>query len=191
MVYDESQNNEELKWANFTFNKYFNHYVECRNDLIYSAVLQLLKSKNKFDESKGSFSTFAVKVCKNAMLAYLKKESVFSNNNENLSLDYEYEGCSFADLLEDVDSLNFEDKLNSEYNLNIIKQVFFECMTEMKVSKNNKFTKGILNNIILGYNDFQIAKKIGCSRELSRHVRKKFLPIFAEKLKFFDFLPCL
>lgn len=187
MVYDESQNNEELKWANFTFNIYFNHYVECRNDLIYSAALQLLKSKNKFDESKGSFSTFAVKVCKNAMLAYLKKESVFSNNNENLSLDYEYEGCSFADLLEDVDSLNFEDKLNSEYNLNIIKQVFFECMTEMKVSKNNKFTKGILNNIILGYNDFQIAKKIGCTRELSRHVRKKFLPIFAEKLKLFDF----
>lgn len=182
MVYDESQNNEDMKWACFVFKKHFKNCPFLREDLIQNAVLTLLKNKNKFDNTRGEYSTFAIKVCKNSMANYLRKNNHLTNNGENLSLDYEYENNTFADILP------YEVDFDKGLDFDFLITTFDECCAEIKVSKNNKFTKPILEFIRQGFCDIDISKKLGCTRELPRRIRKKIIPIYQDKLKEYGYI---
>lgn len=70
------------------YNKWFKRFKCYRDDIIMEAVSGILRAEGKYDESKGyAFSTFVYKCAKNSVVAFLMRESRFSEIVADVDLD--------------------------------------------------------------------------------------------------------
>lgn len=77
--YTDEMYEEDKKLAHFTYMKFFHKYSfnhKYYDDLMQVAVARLahVRLNNIYDSTKGEYSTFAIKVCKNAMFLFTRFE---------------------------------------------------------------------------------------------------------------------
>lgn len=77
--YTEEMYEEDRKLAHFTYMKFFHKYSfnhKYYDDLMQVAVARLahVRLNNIYNSTKGEYSTFAIKVCKNAMFSFTRFE---------------------------------------------------------------------------------------------------------------------
>lgn len=132
----------DLKISKRVFALYFSKYQNLREDLIQESLIALWRSRNRYDEKRGSYSNFAFNVAFNAMTTFLRKESKYMNH-ENLTSD-------LLDESFDIDSyLDLRIRIEKKLKLLTKKQAVIVKM---------------LGYIVAGYSSLEIAKKMNFTR---------------------------
>lgn len=190
MEYTIEDYNNDIKLSEYVFRKYFKKYIEDKEDLIQSSIIALWKKRNNFDISKGTLSSFKFGVSYYAMLEYFRSINkgykkgfdtyTFVSMNNTIPGT---EDLLLCDIIED-NSINLDKNLEFQNLIKVLK----ECSNQIKWSKNARYSKQIVEFINKGYCDIDISKKIGCTRELCRVVRKRYVLILRDKLKEYKYL---
>lgn len=178
MKYDLTMYNEDMAIFSWVFSKKFRNLTFYKDDLIQSSLFLLYRFREKFDETKATYFTYASKISYFAMLTFIKKEKKCTNNFDNLSIDFEYDDdCVFADILgEDID---FDSKLNYEFLLKVCNEI---------IDKNkSKTLKSISKLYISGKKPAQVARELHISRQCACSYIDKFKKLVQDKLKEYDF----
>ena len=69
------KNSEDyIKLATMVYNKHFSGFKRFKEDLIQEGICSLLQNEDKYDSSRGQWSSFAYKVIHNAMAFFLRSE---------------------------------------------------------------------------------------------------------------------
>ena len=154
--------NKNEKLVPFTYNKYFATHKNHKDDLLQEGFLSLINCIGKFDASRGQFSTFAIKVIKNAMSRWLYKLN--TKTSKNISLDLVPElGNNFLGQDEQYDRISFKTTVNKSIDLFNDKQ------------------KDIIKNWVNGLKSEEIANDNNCSNQYILQVIKKFKYVFRHK----------
>ncbi len=90
----------DLKISKCVFALFFSNYQYLREDLIQESLLALWRSRNRYDEKRGSYSNFAFNVAFNAMTSFVRKESKHINYEDlpNDLIDVSFDIESYLDL---------------------------------------------------------------------------------------------
>lgn len=142
----------DLKISKRVFALYFSNHQNFREDLIQESLIALWRSRNRYDEKRGSYSNFAVNVAFNAMVTFLRKESKYMNN-EDLT-------CEFLDEPFDIDSY-LDLRIWIEKRLRLL-------------TKKQAFIVKILGYVAAGYSSLEIAKKMNLSRSYVNKILHDF-----------------
>lgn len=178
MVYDLTMYNEDMAISRWVFSKKFRNLTFYKDDLIQCSIILLYRSREKFDETKGTYFTYASKISYFAMLSFISKEKKYTNNFDNLSIDFEYdEDCTFADTL--GEEIDFDSKFNYEYLLKVCNEIIDK--------HKSKTLKSISKLYIYGKKPAQVAKELNISRQCACIYIDKFKKLVQDKLKEYDF----
>ncbi len=79
---------ENMNLVYFTINKYFPRYSN-DEDMIQTGMVGLCTAAQYWNESKGSFSTYAIRIIRNQLC---NEHNYRNKHKKTLSLDYEYDG---------------------------------------------------------------------------------------------------
>ena len=139
---------ENVGLVYYVFNKYFHMYRNMEDDLLQEGLMGLWKACQTFDPLKGTeFSTYAVKVIKNAMGMYVRKET---RRPKEYSLDRLLEkgesGVTYLDLV----SYDEREDPRDVYAIEAL----------MKVAKENNCEEIVIMRL-KGMKQVDIAKKLG------------------------------
>lgn len=179
MEYNEEEFKNDLYLCKFIYFRHFLKYGYEREDLIQEGVIALWKTKNLYDNKKGSINTFKYIVAKNAMLMFICK--YYKNKDKNISLYSEF-----------CDNLTYDDILKGDVDVDISNQYLFdlhkiinECIE--RTIKNNLIKEMIKEYLFMGLSPKEISLKFNynysnCRRYLSRYKVK----IKKELLKNYD-----
>lgn len=190
--YSEEDYENDLAISQYVFRKKFRKHEEYKEDLVQSSLIALWKRRNDYNEEKGmTLASYKFMISEYAMLTFLSRQTAIKakdlEENHIVSI-YEpipgTDGETYVDILED-ENCNIE----LDFDVNFLRNVYHESVDTFKLSKNNVLFKKIANLILKGHYDLEIAKKLGCSRERCRQVRKKIARVFREKLienEYFD-----
>lgn len=178
MEYDLTMYNEDRAISCWVFNRKFKTFYYYKEDLVQSSVIALYHYRSRYDETKGSYSSYAVKICFYTMLRFIEREKRFTNNFENLSIDLENdEGSTLLDVL--GYDFDFDTKFNYEYLLKV-------CNDVINKHKSNTF-KNISKLYLAGKTPIQIAKVLNISKQCAWQYKEKFKNLVQQKLKEYDF----
>lgn len=170
--------NEDKAISLWVFFKKFRNLTFYKDDLIQCSLIALCRYRGKYDETKGTYFNYAKKISYFTMLNFIKKEKKYTNNFDNLSIDFEYdEDYTFADTL--VEEFDFYTKFNYKFLLNICKKVINE--------HKSKTFKKISKLYISAKKPAQVAKKLKISRQCVCVYVDKFKKLVQNKLKEYDF----
>lgn len=155
MKYEEKDYIEDLKISRYVFDRWFSNCHVLKDDLIQESIVALWRARPKFKNEIGSYSTFAVKVSNNAMKMFLKKENCFVH--EELP-------CDLVD-----NSLDIDSRLD----------LFFRISKRLdSLSKKQRIVVEMLDLLVAGYRQREIAKKMNLSRSYVCWCLRKFRETF-------------
>ena len=147
---------DNIKLVYFVVNKHYPTYIG-DEDIIQTGMIGLCKAAQNFDESKGTFSTFACKCIQNEIRIELRARS---KQIPTLSLDYEYKGG------DDSDSFNLTDMIIGDLDVGYID-------LDSVYAKLNGTGKEVLELLLSGESRLDIATKLGVNLvTVHRHIRK-------------------
>lgn len=86
IISDTEYVNLSLELAGKIYNKNYNGFSRCREDMIQHSLLQLWESRNKFDESKGNIKSFICAIIYNSYNVYIR-DNVYKDKDVLTSLD--------------------------------------------------------------------------------------------------------
>lgn len=159
---------EDLKIANFVFIKHFLRYQAMKDDLLQVAMVDLWKGRDCYDKSKGKYSTYACKICFNAMLIYIHKE--FNNCADVISVNIQLKTTSnnltLNECLEDT-AYRIEDVEDIIVIRQVLKRYF---KTLKKDSKEYKICKLVLK----GNTTKEICSILQCSHQYVDKIKNQF-----------------
>lgn len=146
---------EDYKLASYVINNEFKKLKADFEDLMQECLISLYLGRRYFNDNKGSYSTYAYKICKNACLGYVRARKTLQRD-ENISLQTII-GQEEKDLLENIlpSSDNIEDIDFIIDFENAVKKVF----KQIAIPKKERIYKLIL----LGNTSKEIAHKVDCS----------------------------
>lgn len=178
MNYDLTMYNEDIAISCFVYSKKFKNLTFLKDDLIQCSLIALYRYREKYDNTKGTYFTYANKISYFVMLSFIRKEKKCTNNFDNLSIDFEYnEDCTFLDIL--GEEFDFDTTFNYEYLLKVCNEV---------IDKNkSKLLKNISKLYIVGKKPAQVAKELNISRQCACVYIDKFKKLVQDKLKEYDF----
>ena len=173
MEYTEDMYLEDKKIACWVFSKKFLFLNRLKEDLIQLALVNLYCSRPNYDSSKGTYFTFAIKVCYQSMLKILYKEKKSTNNFNNSSLSFVVkDNATLEDFIGKND--NVDSNMNCEYILKTCKDI---------LNNNKSKTFKTINTLYLkGYNTSQIAKILNVTRQCTNIYVKKFRKLLKARL---------
>lgn len=160
---------ENQKIVYFTFNKYYSSFWRDKEDLLQEGFLGLWKCIDKFDASKGEFSTFATTAVKNAMALWLRKDKRGENkvvSIEDASFEDEDDKYSFLDLANELE----QDKYSGCEVRSVLAQTL-GCFNE-------PYRGLIINWVEQKETHREAAKKLHCSKQYISLIINKFREIF-------------
>ena len=178
MNYDLTMYNEDMAISCWVYSKKFKNLTFLKDDLIQCSLITLYRYREKYDNTKGTYFTYANKISYFAMLSFIRKEKKCTNNFDNLSIDFEHdEDCTFADTL--GEEFDFDTKFNYEYLLKVCNEVIDK--------HKSKTLKNISKLYIVGKKPAQVAKELNISRQCVCIYIDKFKKLVQDKLKEYDF----
>ena len=146
------------------FKPFINLYPHLVDDLKQEGSIGLMKAAEKFDETKGSFTTIATFNIKNAMLRFYQRYVKRHYNNKNITI-------ISADVnVTDDEKITLLDSIISEHSEKYYRVDSIMTRTEYSEIKDINL---ILNMTAQGYSQEEIAKVIGTSQvQVSRRIIK-------------------
>lgn len=164
--YSNENYNEDLKLANFVFNKHFCNYENIKDDLIQVALFALWKGRKYFDCYKATYSTWACKICKNEMSKFIYKELCHLDNyslNEKIGIDNndELETC-------------IKEKSFSFYDIDELIVISTAIKKYLKNIHNKKVIINIEQLLLKGFSVSEISNLIGCSHQYVSNIKALF-----------------
>ncbi len=86
MEYGLSMYNEDMAISRWVFSKKFRNSTFYKDDLLQCSLIALYRYRSKYDDTKGTYFTYASKISYFAMLSFISKEKKYTNNFDNLSI---------------------------------------------------------------------------------------------------------
>lgn len=123
-------------------------YIADRNtaeDILQESFIAIYKDLSKFDETRGTFITWATRITINQCLKKLRKKSVFSNMDSLMEIKYKWSVRSTA-----VERLNLED------------------LTKVISAMPNGYKTVFNMYVIDGFTHKEIARQLGISESTSK-----------------------
>lgn len=204
MEYTDEMYKEDLKLATWTYKRNFSaKYSAYKDDLIQVAINQLALNRDKFDESKGTYGAFAIKVCTRKMIRFLELERLKNNLGTNLSIDLEIsEDVTLAETIgEEVDfdkNLNLSDLkkqilkiLSKPRNRKKLEDLSVKCSFNHILKKREKYTlqswqKIAIDFFVNGKTEKQLQKELNVTRQMINDSINRARKILQEELKIND-----
>lgn len=204
MEYTDEMYKEDLKLATWTYKRNFSaKYSAYKDDLIQVAINQLALNRDKFDESKGTYGAFAIKVCTRKMISFLERERKKNNLGTDLSIDLEIsEDVTLAETIgEEVD---FDKNLNlSDLKKQILKILSKprnrKSVDDFSIKTNYIAVLKYRENFVLlpwqkisieyfvnGKNSKQLQKEFNCTRQMINASINRARKYLQEELKIND-----
>lgn len=163
MISDTEYVNLSLELAGKIYNKNYNGFSRCREDMIQHSLLQLWESRNKFDESKGNIKSFICAIIYNSYNVYLR-DNVYRDKDVLTSLDKNVNDEEETTLLEKIGKIDLKYK-DIEY-MELLKE-FDDVIAMRNLGKYNKINAEelhiIMNMLMDGYKQNEISKTLNVS----------------------------
>lgn len=175
---------EYQKIARYVYNKHFRKFARYKDDLISSAFLKMWENRHCLSKDIPK-SAYLFNTAKWGMLDFLHKilgDKCCPKINEFMCIpfdtpvDLDDEKFAISDIIgEDFD---FDNSLNLEF----LKNACYECKNKLKFNKNGKFGSQVIDLIIQGKPDAEIARIVGSTRERIRQIHNRFIKILRKYL---------
>lgn len=163
IISDTEYINLSLELTGKIYNKNYNGFSRCKNDMIQHSLLQLWESRNKFDESKGNIKSFICAIIYNSYNVYLR-DNVYRDKDVLTSLDKNVNDEEETTLLDTIGKIDLKYK-DIEY-MELLKE-FDDIIAIRNVGKYNKINAEelhiIMNMLMNGYKQNEISKKLNVS----------------------------
>jgi len=140
---------DNLGLVYMTIKQYFPHCYD-DDDVIQVGTIALWKAIKKFNESKGSFSSFAVKIIRNSIITHLKTKE-FRHNITLVSYEECINNSKETKILSIPDNKIYQTLLNKEIDINKID------FTPVQ--------KKIIELLMLGFNQTEVANMVNKSKQ--------------------------
>lgn len=171
IISDTEYVNLSLELAGKIYNKNYNGFSRCREDMIQHSLLQLWESRNKFDESKGNIKSFICAIIYNSYNVYIRDnvyrdKDVLTSLDKNVNdeeettlldtigkIDLEYQNIEYIELMNEFDSIikkrniNKFNKINVE-ELHIIMDMLMDGYKQKNISKTLNVSSVTINRKI-------------------------------------------
>lgn len=164
--YTNENYEEDCKIANYIFNLYFSSYEYLKEDLLQVALIGLCRAREKFDNKKATYSTYACKICFNEMNRFIYNEyyqSINQSLNEKIGTDNTEE---LTNCIEDK-SFSFEDIDDKIVIYNAVKKYFKKLKESKKIIK-------IKQLILKGFSTKEIIGMTDCSHQFIDKIKQQF-----------------
>lgn len=165
MISDTEYVNLSLELAGKIYNKNYNGFFKFKDDMIQHSLLELWKSRNKFDESKGDIKKFICAIIYNSYNVYLR-DNVYRDKDILVSMDVNISD----DDKEQTTLLDTMGKIDLEYqNIEYIELMneFDNIIEKRNINKFNKINVEelhlIMNMLMDGYKQKNISKTLNVS----------------------------
>ena len=100
---------------NVIFNKHFLGFLKYKDDMIQTAYLQIWKSKNKFNPSKGKLEGFIATICWNTFNKFIR-DNVYKDKDNMINIDLvEYMNADYDGRNEKRELINSMGKMHKHY----------------------------------------------------------------------------
>lgn len=163
IISDTEYINLSLELTGKIYNKNYNGFSRCKNDMIQHSLLQLWESRNKFDESKGNIKSFICAIIYNSYNVYIR-DNVYRDKDVLTSLDKNVNDEEETTLLDTIGKIDLKYK-DIEY-MELLKE-FDDIIAIRNVGKYNKINAEelhiIMNMLMNGYKQNEISKKLNVS----------------------------
>jgi RNA polymerase sigma factor (sigma-70 family) len=171
IISDTEYLNLSLELTGKIYNKNYNGFSRCREDMIQHSLLQLWESRNKFDESKGNIKSFICAIIYNSYNVYIRDnvyrdKDVLTSLDKNVNdeeettlldtigkIDLEYQNIEYIELMNEFDSIikkrniNKFNKINAE-ELHIIMDMLMDGYKQKNISKTLNVSSVTINRKI-------------------------------------------
>ncbi len=163
IISDTEYVNLSLELAGKIYNKHYNGFSRCKEDMIQHSLLQLWSSRNKFDESKGNIKSFICAIIYNSYNVYIRN-NVYRDKDVLISLDKNVNYKEETTLLDTIGKIDLKYK-DIEY-MELLKE-FDDVIAMRNVGKYNKINAEelhiIMNMLMDGYKQNEISKTLNVS----------------------------
>lgn len=163
IISDTEYLNLSLELTGKIYNKNYNGFSRCKNDMIQHSLLELWSAKNKFDSTKGNIKSFICAIIYNSYNVYLR-DNVYRDKDVLISLDKNVNDEEETTLLEKIGKIDLKYK-DIEY-MELLKE-FDDIIAIRNVGKYNKINAEelhiIMNMLMNGYKQNEISKKLNVS----------------------------
>ena len=165
MISDTEYVNLSLELTGKIYNKHYNGFSRCKNDMIQHSLLQLWESRNKFDSTKGNIKSFICAIIYNSYNVYIRN-NVYKDKDMLTSMDVNIsdDGKEETTLLDTIGKIDLKYK-DIEY-MELLKE-FDDIIAIRNVGKYNKINAEelhiIMNMLMNGYKQNEISKKLNVS----------------------------
>lgn len=163
MISDTEYVNLSLELTGKIYNKHYNGFSRCKNDMIQHSLLQLWESRNKFDSTKGNIKSFICAIIYNSYNVYLR-DNVYRDKDVLTSLDKNVNNEEETTLLDTIGKIDLEYQ-NIEY-IELLKE-FDDVIAMRNKGKFNKINIEelhiIMNMLMDGYKQKNISKTLNVS----------------------------
>ena len=152
---------------NVIFDKHFMGFLKYKDDMIQTAYLQIWKSKNKFNPSKGKLESFMATICFNSFNKYIER-NIYKHEDDLLSIDLvEFSNSDYRDSRNSkTDLINAMGRVDMHYADIEYKELMERF--DKRVVKENKENSGkktnleelhqVIDLLLEGYNQNEIGK---------------------------------
>ena len=163
IISDTEYVNLSLELAGKIYNKNYNGFSRCREDMIQHSLLQLWESRNKFDESKGNIKSFICAIIYNSYNVYIR-DNVYRDKDVLTSLDKNVNDEEETTLLDTIGKIDLEYQ-NIEY-IELMNE-FDNIIKKRNINKFNKINVEelhiIMDMLMDGYKQKNISKTLNVS----------------------------
>ena len=149
------------------FDKHFRGFLKYKDDMVSEAQLQVWRSKNKFDSTKGKLESFMATICFNSFNKYIER-NIYKHKDDLLSIDLvEFSNSDYGDSRNSkTDLINAVGTVDMHYS-DIEYRELMERF-DKRVVKENKENSGkktnleelhqVIDLLLEGYNQNEIGK---------------------------------
>ena len=163
MISDTEYVNLSLELAGKIYNKNYNGFSRCREDMIQHSLLQLWESRNKFDSTKGDIKSFICAIIYNSYNVYLRN-NIYKDKDVLISMDKNVNDKEETTLLDTIGKIDLKYK-DIEY-MELLKEFdnIIAIRNEGKYNKINAEELHIIMNMLMdGYKQNEISKTLNVS----------------------------
>lgn len=148
-------------------------FARYKDDLIQVSLIALFRARQLHNETKGDYFKYAFSASYYAMLLFIKRERIHTNDFNTLSLDFEYQ---------DDDPLEYFIGEEYDFDKNLRYEQLLSVCNKVIDKRRSKNFKHIAKEFIQGKTSAQIAKDMGVSRQCANEQVNIFKRLVKEKL---------
>ena len=148
------------------FDKHFRGFVKYKDDMVSEAQLQVWRSKNKFNSTKGKLESFMATICFNSFNKYIER-NIYKHKDDLINIDLvEFSNSDYGDSRNSkTDLINAIGKIDMHY-ADIEYKEFMERFDKRVIKENKNSGKKtnldelhqVMELLLEGYNQTEIGR---------------------------------